>query len=70
MSLFLLSLSFGFRMMDSAQLISFDSLTPFAKRTLFGLSAIWLVSVILLFIFTNSFHTLIEDLVRSAFFPL
>jgi hypothetical protein len=66
MSLFLLSLSFGFRMTDSAQLISFDSLTPSAKRTLFGLSAIWLVSVFSLFIFTNSFHTLIEDLVRSA----
>ena len=66
MSLFLLSLSFGFRMADSAQLISLDSLTPSARRTLLGLSALWLVSIFSLFIFTDAFHALIENLVRSA----
>ena len=66
MSLFLLSLSFGFRMVDSAQPTSFDSLTPSAKRILPGLFALWLVSVFSLFIFTDVFHTLIENLVRSA----
>jgi len=66
MSLFLLSLSFGFRMVDSAQPISFDSWTPSAKRTLLGLSALWLVPVFSLFLFTDAFHTLIENLVRAA----
>ena len=66
MSLFLLSLSFGFRMADSAPQASFDSLTPSAKRYLLGLSALWLVSVFFLFTFTEAFHLLIENLVRSA----
>ena len=66
MSLFLLSLSFGFRMVDSAQLFSFDSLTSSARRTLLGLSALWLVSVFSLYLFTDAFHLLIENLVRSA----
>ena len=66
MSLFLLSLSFGFRMVDSVQQISFDSLTPSAKRTLLGLSALWLVSVFSLYLLTDAFHLLIENLVRSA----
>ena len=67
MSLFLLSLSFGFRMVDdSAQLFSFDSLTFSARRTLLGLFALWLVSVFSLYLFTDAFHLLIENLVRSA----
>ncbi len=66
MSLFLLSLSLGFRMVDSAQPFSFDSLTSSARRTLLGLSALWLVSVFSLYIFTDAFHLLIESLVRSA----
>lgn len=66
MSLFLLSLSFGFRMVDSVQQISFDSLTPSAKQTLLGLSALWLVSVFSLYLLTDAFHLLIENLVRSA----
>ncbi|NOT05788.1 MAG: hypothetical protein HOP27_14435 [Anaerolineales bacterium] len=66
MSLFLLSLSFGFRMVDSSQLISFDSLTQSARRTLLSLSALWLVSVFSLYLFTDAFRLLIENLVRSA----
>jgi hypothetical protein len=65
-SLFLLSLSFGFRMADSAQMISFDSPLQPARRTLLVLSALWLVSVFSLFFFTDALHTLIEDLVRLA----
>jgi hypothetical protein len=66
MCLFLLSLSFGFRMVDSIQQISFESLTSSARRTLFGLSALWLVSVFSLYLFTDAFHLLVENLVRSA----
>jgi hypothetical protein len=66
MSLFLLSLSFGFRMVDSVQQISFDSLTFSARRKLIGLSVLWLVSVFSLYLFTDAFHLLVENLVRSA----
>ncbi len=66
MSLFLLSLSFGFRMVDSAPHFSFDSLTPAARKSLPVLSALWLVSVFSLFLLTDTFHTLIETLVRAA----
>jgi len=66
MSLFLLSLSFGFRMVDSSAPISMDGASPSAKRTLALLSALWLVSVFSLFIFTDSFRSLIVTLVRDA----
>jgi hypothetical protein len=66
MSLFLLSLSFGFRMVDSVQQISFDSLTSSTRRMLIGPFALWLVSVFSLYLFTDAFHLLIENLVRSA----
>jgi len=66
MSLFLLSLSFGFRMVDSSAPISMDGASPSAKRTLALLSALWLVSVFSLFIFTDSFRSLIDTLVRDA----
>lgn len=66
MSLFLLSLSFGFRMVDSSAPISMDGASPSAKRTLALLSALWLVSVFSLFIFTDSFRSLIDVLVRDA----
>lgn len=66
MSLFLLSLSFGFQMVDSAQPISFASLTPSAKRTLTLLTTVWLVSVFGLFASTDLFRALIENLVQSA----
>lgn len=60
--LFLLSLSFGFRMVDSTQLISFNSSTPSARRNLLGLFALWLVSVFSLYLFTDAFRLLIEIL--------
>lgn len=66
MSLFLLSISFGFRMTDSTPADSPDSRTSTPKRTLALLSALWLVSVSSLFLLTDSFHSLIENLVRAA----
>ncbi len=62
----LLSLSFGFKMMDSIKPISFDSLPSSAKRTLPLLTALWLVSVFSLFIFTDAFHAVLTRLVLAA----
>ena len=66
MSLFLLSLSFGFRMVDSSAPTPMDGTSSSARRTLALLSALWLVSIFSLFIFTDSFRSLIDTLVRDA----
>jgi hypothetical protein len=66
MSLFLLSLALGLKMVDADKPISFDSLTPPGKRTLALLTALWLVTTFGLFIFTDIFHSIIFNLVQSA----
>lgn len=66
MSLFLLSLSFGFRMADSVTPISFDSTIPSAKRNLPLLTALWLASVIASFAATAPIRSALADLVQSA----
>jgi hypothetical protein len=66
LAFFLLSLFFGFKMADSIKPLSFDSLTPFAKRNLALLTALWLVSVFPLFTFTDAFHTALTGLVQAA----
>ncbi|MBC7876666.1 MAG: hypothetical protein H7Y59_05785 [Anaerolineales bacterium] len=66
LAFFLLSLSFGFKMIDSIKPVSFDSLSSSARRNLAILTALWLVSVFSLFTFTDIFHALLTDLVRSA----
>jgi hypothetical protein len=66
LAFFLLSLFLGFKMTDSIKPLSFDSLTPSAKRTLPLLTALWLVSVFSLFIFTDAFHNAITRLVHAA----
>ena len=66
LAFFLLSLFFGFKMTDSIKPLSFDILTPSAKKTLALLTALWLVSVFPLFIFTDAFHTALIGLVNAA----
>ena len=66
LAFFLLSLVFGFKMMDSIKPISSDPLIPSAKRTLTLLTVLWLVSVFSLFFFTQAFHNYITSLVISA----
>jgi hypothetical protein len=66
LSFFLLSLYFGLRLFDPLEPIQFNDLDPRSKQTLFVLSTLWLVTVFGLFIFTDSFHTLITNLVQSA----
>ena len=66
LAFFLLSIFFGFKMADDIKPLSFDSLTPSAKKTLSLLTVLWLVSVFLLFIFTDAFHAALTSLVRAA----
>lgn len=65
-SFFLLSLAFGFRLMDSYHPIHISAPSDQIKRRLLILTACWLVSVLGLFAFTAGIHSVIEDLVRSA----
>jgi hypothetical protein len=53
-------------MVDSIQPISFDSLTPSAKKTLALLTTLWLVSVFPIFIFTDAIHAALTSLVNAA----
>lgn len=66
LSFFLLSLLFGLRLFDSLQPIQFNYISPRSKWTLTILSALWLVIVFGLFLFTDSFHAIITSLVQSA----
>jgi hypothetical protein len=66
LSLFMLSLAFGFRMEDFVQPVSFDSLTSSAKRTLTLLTAFWLATIFPLFIFTEAIRDYIATLVLSG----
>ncbi len=66
LSFFLLSLHFGLRLFDSLQPLQLNELDSRPKRTLTLLSALWLVLTCGLFLFTDSFHMLIMELVQSA----
>lgn len=66
LSFFLLSLHFGLKLFDSFQPIQFNQIDPRHKRTLTLLSAFWLLLTIGLFLFTNSFHAFITNLVQAA----
>ena len=67
LSFFLLSIFFGLRLFDSPAPIGGQAATPSAKWTLPLLTALWLVSVFLLFIFTDAFHSAITRLVHAAY---
>jgi hypothetical protein len=66
LAFFLLSVFFGFKMTDSIEPLSLDSLTPPAKKAFALLIAFWLVSVFSLFIFTEAFHATLTSLVHAA----
>jgi hypothetical protein len=66
MSLFLLSVAVGFRMVDSIQMVTLDSLEYPRKRTLLVLTVLWLVTVFGLFLGTGPIHAWIEGLVGAA----
>ena len=66
LAFFLLSLLFGFRMADSFKPVSFDTVTPRVKWTLFTMAALWLVFVFGLFAATDLVHGWISSLVQAA----
>ncbi len=66
LALFTISLALGFKMIDSVHRISLRPLEASPKRTLTLLTALWLVSIFGLFIFTQAIQTYIETLVVSA----
>ncbi|MFN8412889.1 MAG: glycosyltransferase family 39 protein [Anaerolineales bacterium] len=66
LSFFLLSLHFGLKLFESLQPMQLNEIDSHSKRTLTLLSALWLVLTFGLFLFTDSFHSLIANLVQSA----
>ena len=66
LSFFLLSIFFGLKLFDSPAPIRLQESNPSPKRSLSILTALWLVSVFSLFIFTDAFHSAIVDLVHAA----
>jgi hypothetical protein len=66
LTFFLLSLLFGFRMIDSVKPVSFDTVRPRAKWTLLVLTFLWLILLFVLFGATNLVHTWISGLVQAA----
>ncbi len=66
LSLFLLSLYLGIQAFDKLEQTPPTELDPRSKRISTLLTALWLVSVFSLFLFTQAFHTYIESLVLSA----
>ena len=66
LSLFLLSLYLGIQAFDKLEQSHPTELDSRSKRISTLLTALWLVSVFSLFIFTQAFHTYIESLVLSA----
>ena len=66
LSLFLLSLHFGMQAFDKLTQTPPTELDPRSKRISTLLTALWLISVFSLFLFTQAFHTYIESLVLSA----
>jgi hypothetical protein len=66
LSLFLLSLYLGIQAFDKLEQTQSTELDSRSKRISTLLTALWLVSVFSLFLFTQAFHTYIESLVLSA----
>ncbi|MCJ7435058.1 MAG: hypothetical protein MUO77_16370, partial [Anaerolineales bacterium] len=66
LSFFLLSLLSGLRLFDSLKPLQSSDLSPRSKRILLALSALWLATVIGLFLTTDAFLALLTRLVQSA----
>ncbi len=66
LAFFLLSLEFGFRMVDSFPVVSLDSLPPRRRRILLGLTIGWLVLLFAAFLATPLIQAWIDNTVRAA----
>lgn len=65
MSLMVLSIATGLKMVDATRVFSDSSLNSIKPR-IWTMSLVWLASVLLLFLFTSPIHNLISSLVISA----
>lgn len=66
LSFFLLSLLFGLRLFDNPRPLSLNGLAPRPKRTVLVLTALWLASVIVLFLGAGLIHGWLDSAVRAA----
>jgi hypothetical protein len=66
LTFFLLSLLFGLRLFDNPQPLSLNGLAPRSRRILLVLTALWLVSVFVLFLGVDLVHAWIDSAVRAA----
>ncbi len=66
LTFFLLSLLFGFKMVDALEPLSFDRITPRRPRVLLILTTLWLVLVFGLLAATPLIQSWIDGLVRAA----
>jgi hypothetical protein len=66
LTFFLLSFLFGLRLFDTLPPLSLNGLSPRPKRTLLVLTALWLASVLILFLGVDIIHGWIENMVRAA----
>lgn len=66
LTFFLLSLYFGFKLFDSPERIQLNNVDSQHNRTLTLLSALWLASVIVLFLGVDVIHGWIDGMVRAA----
>jgi hypothetical protein len=66
LTFFLLSLLFGLRLFDRPRPLSLNGLAPQPRRTLLVLTALWLVSVFVLFLGVDLIQAWIDGAVRAA----
>jgi hypothetical protein len=66
LSFFLLSLLFGLRLFDAPRPLSLNRLSPRPRRLLLVLTALWLASVIGLFLGIDLLHAWLDGAVRAA----
>lgn len=66
LDLFLLTILFGFRLIDSVRPVSFDSIEPRTKQRLLLATGAWLVAVVALLIAVPLIHARLENLALAA----
>ena len=66
LTFFLLSLLFGLRLFDQFRPLALNGFAPRPKQTLLVLTALWLASVIVLFLGVDLIHSWLDGAVRAA----
>ncbi len=66
LALFLLTIVFGFRMIDTVRPVDSESTEPQAKRLLLLVTGAWIIAVVTLLVATPLIHAWIENLMAAA----